>query len=106
MDSFLMINAGNAPADLQEQQKPGFRTAFFSGTPRRVQGSPNPWEPVRFNRLPVRSGSGLGRYQTGPNSKFKFKLKNKKFPKKFPKNISRCDEYNGIKFSQKFVHLV
>ena len=36
MDSFLMINAGNAPADLQEQQKPGFRTAFFSGTPRRV----------------------------------------------------------------------
>ena len=32
------------------------------------QGSPNRWEPVRFDRLPVKSvrpGSGLGRYQTG-----------------------------------------
>ena len=27
---------------------------------------------------PVRSGSGLGRYQTGPNSKFKFKFKKMK----------------------------
>ena len=37
--------------------------------------------PVRSNR-PVRSGSGLGRYQTGPNSKFNFEFKNEKFPKK------------------------
>ena len=35
-------------------------------------------KPVRFDRLPVkpvRPGYGLGRYQTGPNSKFKFELK-------------------------------
>ena len=25
---------------------------------------------------------------------------------KIPKNTSRCDESNGVKFSQKFVHLV
>ena len=52
----------------------------------RQQGSPNRWEPVRFDRLPVkpvRLGSGLGRYQTGSNSKFKFKFKKiKKFSKK------------------------
>ena len=29
-----------------------------------------------------------------------------KIPKKISKNISRCDESNGVKFSQKFVHLV
>ena len=51
-----------------------------------VQGSPNRWEPVRFDRLlvkPVRPGSGLDRYQTGPNLKFKFKFfkKNKKSQK-------------------------
>ena len=42
------------------------------------QGSPYRWEPVRFDRLPVKpvpSGFGLGRYKTGPNSKFKFKFK-------------------------------
>jgi len=47
----------------------------------KAQGSPNRWEPVRFDRLPVkpvRSGSGLGRYQTGPNSKFKFEFKKMK----------------------------
>ena len=31
--------------------------------------------------------------------------KNKKFPK-IPKTTSRCDKSNGVKFSQKFVHLV
>ena len=73
------------------------------------QGLPNRWEPVRFDRLqvkPVRSGSGLDRYQTGPNSKFKFKFKKMKNSQKIPKNTSRCDEFNGGKFSQKFVHLV
>ena len=48
-------------------------------------GFTNRWEPVRFDRLlvkPVRSGSGLDRYQTGPNSKFKFEFKkNEKFLK-------------------------
>ena len=63
---------------------------------------------IEFDRLPVkpaRSGSGLGRYQIGPNSKFKFKLKKMKNSQKNPKNTSRCDESNGIKFSQKFVRL-
>ena len=47
------------------------------------QGLQNRWEPVRFDRLPVRPGSGLGRYQTGPNLKFEFELKNKKILKIF-----------------------
>ena len=73
------------------------------------QGSPYRCEPVRFDRLPVkpvRSGFGLGRYQTGPNSKFKFEFKKMKNSLKIPKNTSRCDESNGVKFFQKFVHLV
>ena len=49
--------------------------------------------------------SGLGRYQTDPNSKFKFEFKKMKNFQKIPKNTSRCDESNGVKFSQKFVHL-
>ena len=45
------------------------------------------------------SGSGLGRYQIGPNSKFKFEFrKMKKFQKNL-KNTLRCDESNGVKFS-------
>jgi len=39
------------------------------------QGSPNRWEPPV---KPVRPGSGLGRYQTGPNSKFKIEFKKMK----------------------------
>ena len=41
----------------------------------------NRWEPVRFDRLlvkPVRPGTGLVRYETGPNSKFKFEFKKMK----------------------------
>ena len=75
----------------------------------RAQGSQNRWEPVRFDQLPVkpvRTGSGLGRYQTGPNSKFKFKFKKMKNFQKIPKNTSKCDKSNCVKFSQKFVHLV
>ena len=53
-----------------------------------------------------RSSSGLGRYQTGPNSKFKFEFKKIKNSQKISKNTLRCDEFNGVKFSQKFVHLV
>ena len=60
----------------------------------------------RFSVKPVRPGSGLVRYQTGPNSKFKFKFKKMKNSQNIPKNTSRCDESNGVKFSQKFVHLV
>ena len=33
-------------------------------------------------------------------------LKKMKNSQKNPKNTSRCDESNGVKFSQKFVHLV
>jgi len=51
------------------------------------QGSQNRWEPVQFDRLPVKpvwAGSGLGRYQTGSNSKFEFEFKkNEKFSKNF-----------------------
>ena len=44
----------------------------------QAQGSPNRWEPVRFDRLPVKpvgTGSVSHRYPTGQNSKFKFKFK-------------------------------
>ena len=51
---------------------------------------------------PVTVQTGPGRYQTGPNSKFKFELKKWKISK----NTSRWDESNGVKFSQKFVYLV
>ena len=65
-------------------------------------------EPVRKPRLPVKpvwTGSGSGRFQTGPNSNFKFELKNKN-SQKISKNTSSCDESNGVKFFQIFVHLV
>ena len=53
-----------------------------------AQGLQDRWEPVWFDRLPVkpvRTCSGLFRYETGPNSKFKFELKKWKIPKKFLK---------------------
>ena len=52
-------------------------------------GLQNRWELIRFDRLPVklvRTGSGLVRYETGQNSKFKFELKKmKNSQKKFLK---------------------
>jgi len=51
----------------------------------------------------VGNWSGLVRYETGPNSKFKFEFKK---IKKIPKNTSNCDESNSVKFFQIFVHLV
>ena len=84
--------------------------SLFLGTAAKShQGSPNRWEPVRFDRLPVkpvRTGSGLVRYETGQNSKCKFELKKMKNFQKISKTTSRCDESNGVKFSQKSVHLV
>ena len=70
---------------------------------RPDHGSPNRWQPVQFDRLPVkpvRPGLDLGRYQTGPNSKFKFEFKKMKNSQKISKNTSRCDKSNGVKFSQ------
>jgi len=55
--------------------------------------------------LPVGTGP-VDRFPTGPNSNFEFEFKKMKNSQKIPKNISRCDESNGVKFSQKFVHLV
>ena len=63
------------------------------------------WEPVRLLVKLVRPGSGLGRYQTGPNSKFEFEFKKMKKFQKISKNTSKCDESNGVKFSQKCVRL-
>ena len=54
----------------------------------------------------VRPGSGLGWYQIGPNSKFKFKFKINEKISKNPRNTSRCDDSNGVKFSKKFIYLV
>ena len=61
------------------RRSPPWKHRHYISTP--PQGSPNRWEPVQFDRLPVkpvRPGSGLGRYQTGPNSKFKFEFQKMK----------------------------
>ena len=78
---------------------------FHSRFMQRAQGLQNRWEPVRFDRLPVKPvqpGFGLGWYQTGPNSKFKFKFKKMKNSQKISKNTSSCDESNGVKFFFKY----
>jgi len=81
------------------------RTRHASGDcrGRPVQGYPNRWELVRFDRLTGnRPGSGSDRYETGQYSKFKFEIKKMKNSQKIPKNTSRCEESNGVKLSQKF----
>ena len=55
----------------------------------------------RSGPVPVWAGT-----KPAQNSKFKFKFKKLKNSQKIPKNTSRCDESNGVKFSQKFIHLV
>ena len=72
-------------------------------------GLTKPWEPVRFDQLPVKpvwADYGFGRYPTSPNSKFKFEFKKLKNSQIIPKNTLRCDESNGVKFFQIFIHLV
>ena len=55
----------------------------------------------RSGPVPVWAGTKPAQIQNSNlNSK---KMKNSQ---KIPKNISRCDESNGVKFSQKFIHLV
>ena len=73
---------------------------------RRSSSGTKPVGTVPLPVKPVQSGFGLSRYQTSPNSKFKFKFKKMKNSQKISKNTSRCDESNGVEFSQKFVHLV
>jgi len=50
--------------------------------------------------------NGLVRYETGQILKFEFEFIKMKNSQKIPKNISRYDESNGVKFSQIFDHLV
>ena len=72
--------------------------------PTMAGSCPGFTKPVETGPARFRFGFGLGRYQTGPNSNLN--SKKWKIPKKIPKNTLRCDESNGVKFSQKFVHLV
>jgi len=53
-----------------------------------------------------RTGTGLVRYETGQILKFEFEFIKMKNSQKIPKNISRYDESNGVKFSQIFDYLV
>jgi len=60
---------------------------------------------------PVTGQTGPARFRFGPVSnrpKFKIQIwiQKMKNSQKISKNTSRCDESNGVKFSQKFVHLV
>ena len=89
------------------------RGGAHGGAWRRAVGVPG-WAGggdagARVNRtVGNRSGltGGSVRYETGQNSKFKFEFKKMKNSQKISKNTSRCDESNGVKFSQKFIHLV
>ena len=54
----------------------------------------------------VGNRTGLVRYETGQILKFEFEFIKMKNSQKIPKNISRYDESNGVKFSQIFDHLV
>ena len=73
----------------------------------RAGGILRPYPASRVHKtVGNRSGSGLGWYQTDPNSKFKFEFQKMKNFQKIPKNTSSCDESNGVKFFQIFIHLV
>ena len=76
----------------QSPRRRGAQLARCLGfSPPSLQGSPNP-----SNRSgPVWTGIKPIQIQN---------LNSKKW--KIPKNTSRCDKSNGVKFSQKFVHLV
>ena len=80
-----------------------------------MQGSQNRWEPVRFDKT-MQGLTGYRSNRSGPipvwagikpaqiqNSNSNSKNENSQ---KILKNTSRCDESNGVKFSQKFIHLV
>ena len=70
--------------------------------PTSRQGLQNRWEPVRFDRLPVkpvRPGFDLGRYQTGPNSKFKFEFKKMKNSQKILQGATNLMVSNFLKNS-------
>jgi hypothetical protein len=47
------------------------RSSSSPGLTEPMGTGPKPWEPV----LPVRTGSGSGRFPTSLNSKFEFKFK-------------------------------
>ena len=101
---FLILQASNNDSSTRINHR-----ATYKANNRYNQGFKSRPEPVRKPRLPVkpvRTGSGSGRFQTGPNSKFKFKFQKMKNSQKISKNTSSCDESNGVKFFQIFVHLV
>ena len=50
----------------------------------------------RSGPVPVSAGTQPAKIQNS-----NLNSKNEKFPKKIPKNTSRCDESNSVKFSQK-----
>jgi len=75
-------------------------------SPRVKKNWPEPVQKPRLLVKPIRTGSGLGRFQTGPNLKFKFEFKKMKNSQKNSKNTSSCDKSNGVNFFQIFVHLV
>ena len=61
---------------------------------------------LSYPGLKIPTGTGSGRFQTGPNLKFKFEFQKIKKFQKIPKNTSSCDNFNGVKFYQIFIHLV
>ena len=94
------LAAGSAARDLAE------RPAVTSGlsAPGGREHATRPWFTKPLGHRSNRSGPVP--VQTGLKSKFKFEFKKMENSQKIPKNTSRCDECNGVKFSQKFIHLV
>ena len=104
-----MGNKGGLELYFREERNPGhaprtnmddcilIRVNLTSGNRSSLTG----YRSNRSGPVPVSAGTQPAKIQNlNLNSK---KMKNSQ---KIPKNISRCDESNGVKFSQKFVHLV
>ena len=108
----LDLNSNRSNRPVNQSNRPVYRyepieLSFLNSNFKLTDFYRFPAKPVRAGYgFGPRAGCGFGRYPTDPNSKFKFEFKKMKNFQKIPKNTSRCDESNGVKFSQKFVHLV
>ena len=88
LDHWIEIQRSKSTDHRTKRENVFFPGALLSTSTQGFKSRP---EPVRKPRLPVRTGSGFGWFQTGPNSKFKFEFKKIKNSKKISKNISSCD---------------
>ena len=95
----MAAGRGERAAGLQAEgeQPPGVGQGSLTGGSRSgLTGD----RPNRSGPILVRTGTEPAQIQNSNlNSKNEIFLK-------ISKNTSKCDEFNGVKFSQKFIHLV